>query len=206
MKIKATIDGQDLKQMFSAGTFWLEKIVPDINALNVYPVPDGDCGTNMLFTMRASLEELAKLQEKDASAVANAIARGALMGARGNSGVILSQIWHGLAEELKDSDIIDAQNLARALRGAAKTAYLALSNPVEGTILTVIRDAASAANKEKSHRNASLISVLTAAVNAARTSVMNTPNLLAILKDAGVVDAGGHGLFTFLKGALLHIN
>ena len=135
-----------------------------------------------------------------------AIARGALLGARGNSGVILSQIWRGLAQELKDKDIIDARNLAQALQEGASTAYLALSNPVEGTILTVMRDAANAATKETMNIDARPVSVLTAAVRAARASVMNTPNLLSVLKDAGVVDAGGHGLFTFFEGALHYIN
>lgn len=205
MELKTTIDGHDLREMFSAGAAWLEKIVPDINALNVYPVPDGDCGTNMLCTIRASIQEVAKVPDGSASEVAKAIAYGALLGARGNSGVILSQIWHGLAKELQDKDIIDAKDLAQALQEAANTAYLALSNPVEGTILTVIHDAAAAANKEILHTDADSISVLTAAVGAARESVLNTPNLLSVLREAGVVDAGGHGLFTFLEGALLYI-
>ncbi len=205
MKRKTTIDGHDLMAMFTAGANWLEKIVPDINALNVYPVPDGDCGTNMLLTIRASLAEADKHDDGCAADIAQAMAKGALMGARGNSGVILSQMWRGLAEELKDREIIDAKNLAQALQVAADTAYFALSNPVEGTILTVMRDAASAARQEATRTDASSISVLATAVNAARASVMNTPNLLAVLKDAGVVDAGGHGLYTFLEGALLYL-
>jgi DAK2 domain fusion protein YloV len=205
MERKKTLDGHDLKAMFAAGAAWLEKIVPDINALNVYPVPDGDCGTNMLFTIRASIEESAKLVNGGVTEVVQAIANGALMGARGNSGVILSQMWRGLAQKLKDKEVIDATGLAQALQEAAKTAYLALSNPVEGTMLTVMRDAASAADQEAKSADASSVSVLGAAVNAARASVMNTPNLLAVLKDAGVVDAGGHGLYTFLEGALLSL-
>ena len=160
MERKPTLDGHDLRAMFTAGTSWLEKIVPDINALNVYPVPDGDCGTNMLLTMRASLAETARLVDGGIGSVADAIARGALMGARGNSGVILSQIWRGLAQELKDKKIIDAKDLAQALQEAAETAYLALSNPVEGTILTVMRDAASAAGQEATSTDASSVSVL----------------------------------------------
>ncbi len=205
MERKKTIDGRDLRAMFSAGAAWLEKIVPDINALNVYPVPDGDCGTNMLLTMRASLAEAAKLADGGATAMVQAIAKGALMGARGNSGVILSQIWRGLAQGLDGKNVIGASDLALAFQEAADTAYLALSNPVEGTILTVMRDAASSAGREAASADASAVSVLTAAVNAARASVMNTPNLLAVLKDAGVVDAGGHGLYTFLEGALLYL-
>jgi DAK2 domain fusion protein YloV len=205
MERKTTLDGYDLKAMFSAGAAWLEKIVPDINALNVYPVPDGDCGTNMLLTLRASLEATGGVVNGDIGPVADAVARGALMGARGNSGVILSQIWRGLAQCLTDKKVVDAGGLAEALQNAADTAYLALSNPVEGTILTIIRDAASAADREASSAGASPVSVLAAAVAAARASVLNTPELLNVLKEAGVVDAGGHGLYTFLEGALLYL-
>jgi DAK2 domain fusion protein YloV len=206
MKRAVTLSGSELRSMLIAGTGWLEKIVVDINALNVYPVPDGDCGTNMLFTMRASLAEAARLTDNASiSAVAEAIARGALMGARGNSGVILSQIWRGLFEGLKSRETVDIYDLAQALKEASVVAYKALSNPVEGTILTVMRDAASAAGKEASNTRASLVSVMKAVVDAARASVINTPNLLQVLKDAGVVDAGGHGLFTLFEGALLHL-
>jgi DAK2 domain fusion protein YloV len=206
MKRAVTLSGSELRSMLIAGTGWLEKIVVDINALNVYPVPDGDCGTNMLFTMRASLAEAARLTDNASiSAVAEAIARGALMGARGNSGVILSQIWRGLFEGLKSRETVDIYDLAQALKEASVVAYQALSNPVEGTILTVMRDAASAAGKEASNTRASLVSVMKAVVDAAKASVINTPNLLQVLKDAGVVDAGGHGLFTLFEGALLHL-
>jgi DAK2 domain fusion protein YloV len=205
MERKLTLDGHDLKAMFAAGADWLEKIAPGINALNVYPVPDGDCGTNMLLTIRASLDEAAHSENGSVAVMTQAIAKGALLGARGNSGVILSQMWRGLAQELKNAKVIDAKDLARALQEAAETAYLALSQPVEGTILTVMREAAVAATQEAANTGASPASVLVAAVNAARASVMNTPNLLAVLKDAGVVDAGGHGLYTFLEGALNYL-
>jgi len=192
--------------MLIAGTGWLEKIVPDINALNVYPVPDGDCGINMLFTMRSSLAEASSLDDDAGiSSVAEALAKGSLMGARGNSGVILSQIWRGLYEGLKGKESIDAQDFATALEQASKTARHALSNPVEGTILTVIKDAASAATQEAFNSSSSPISAIEAAVDAARISVKKTPDLLQVLKDAGVVDAGGHGFFTLLEGALLHL-
>ncbi len=198
------INGKDLKEMFTAATNWLEKIVPDINALNVYPVPDGDCGTNMLFTMRASLAEASRVTDDRVSSVAQAMAKGALMGARGNSGVILSQIWRGLANSLKEKVMVDGREFAEALSEASKTAYHALSSPVEGTILTVIKDTAKAASK-RAKVNSSLVSVLESSVNAARASVAKTPNLLNVLKEAGVVDAGGHGLYTLLEGALLHL-
>jgi DAK2 domain fusion protein YloV len=202
----ATLSGKDLKEMLVAGTGWLEKIVGDINALNVYPVPDGDCGTNMLFTMRSSMAEATSLEySAGISSVAGAIAKGALMGARGNSGVILSQIWRGLFEGISSRETIDSRELAHALKQASDVAYRALSNPVEGTILTVMRDVASAADEEALDSGSSPISTIEAAVDAARISVKNTPNLLQVLKDAGVVDAGGHGLYTLLEGALLHL-
>ncbi len=205
MNAKAVLDGYDLKNLFHAGADWLETIIDDINALNVFPVPDGDTGTNMVATLRASLEAAAASNGSVAS-VAYAIDKGALMGARGNSGVILSQILHGMAEELKGKEIIDADTFARALENASDTAYTSLTHPVEGTMLTVIRDAASAARKSADTPGATFVSVLTAAVHGARASVMETPGLLPVLKEAGVVDAGGHGLFTFLEGALLHIS
>lgn len=200
------LNGNDILAMTIAGTEWLEKIVPEINAMNVYPVPDGDCGTNMLLTLRSSIDEAARLPDtSQISVVVSAIAKGALMGARGNSGVILSQIWRGFAEALKDKNVIDASDLAQALRKAAEVAYKALTNPVEGTILTVIKDAAEAAVSRASTADPSPISVLEAAVLAARESVVNTPNLLEDLREAGVLDAGGHGLYTFLEGALLSL-
>ena len=201
-----SLSGKDLKEMLIAGTGWLEKIVPDINALNVYPVPDGDCGINMLFTMRSSLAEATNLDDNAGiSLVAEALAKGSLMGARGNSGVILSQIWRGLSEGVKGKDTIDAKEFATAMEQASETAHHALSNPVEGTILTVIKDAASAASREAFNPDSSPISTIEAAVDAARISVKKTPDLLQVLKDAGVVDAGGHGFFTLLEGALLHL-
>jgi DAK2 domain fusion protein YloV len=202
--MERTLDGNGLKEMFTAATNWLERVVPDINALNVYPVPDGDCGTNMLFTMRASLAEATRATDNSVSSVAQAMAKGALMGARGNSGVILSQIWRGMAKSLNSRVVITGKVFAEALCEAATTAYHAFSNPVEGTILTVIRDASKAA-RDKASGNASLFSVLETSVMAARASVANTPNLLQVLKDAGVVDAGGHGLYTLLEGAMLHL-
>lgn len=198
------LDGNDILAMTIAGTEWLERVVPQINAMNVYPVPDGDCGTNMFLTLCSSIEEAKRLTDtSQASAVAFAIARGALMGARGNSGVILSQIWRGFSEALKDRSTISAADLALALQKAAEVAYRALTNPVEGTILTVIKDAARAAISRASDNDTNPTSVLEAAVLAARESVVNTPNLLEELREAGVLDAGGHGLYTFLEGALL---
>ncbi len=202
---RRTIAGQELKGMFAAGLDWFEKSVSEIDALNVFPVPDGDCGTNMLLTTRSSLDEASKVHEGSISSVAQAMAKGALMGARGNSGVILSQIWRGLASSLKEKVTIDGKDLAEALIQASEMAYRGLSNPVEGTILTVIREAAQAAEKRAMDGNGSVASVLEAAVAAAKESVANTPSLLPVLKEAGVVDAGGQGLYTLLEGALLYL-
>jgi DAK2 domain fusion protein YloV len=204
MKQVDTIGGQDLKEMFSAATNWLEKSAPDIDALNVFPVPDGDCGTNMLLTMRSSIEEAGRAPSQSVSIVAQAMAKGSLMGARGNSGVILSQIWRGVAKSINGKDSIGGAELAEALTEASDTAYKGLSNPVEGTILTVLKDTAKAA-RDKATKNTDVVGVLESAVDAASESVANTPSLLAVLRETGVVDAGGQGLFTLLEGALLYL-
>jgi len=201
MKQFDTINGQDLREMFAAATTWLEKNASDIDVLNVFPVPDGDTGTNMLLTMRSSIEEAYRAPDRSASAVIQAMANGALMGARGNSGVILSQIWHGLAQGLAGKESFTGSDLADALLQASAMAYKGISNPVEGTILTVIREAASAAQAQAASASNDLISVMEATVSAANESVANTPSLLPVLREAGVVDAGGQGLYTILEGA-----
>jgi DAK2 domain fusion protein YloV len=191
--------------MFSAATSWLEKSSADIDALNVFPVPDGDTGTNMMLTMRSTLEEAYRAPDHSASGVAHAMAKGALMGARGNSGVILSQIWRGLAQGLDDKESFVAADLAEALQQSVYTAYKAVCDPVEGTILTVIKDAAAAAQSRVEEGDEDIISVLEATVDAAGKSVAKTPTLLKVLKDSGVVDAGGQGLYTILEGALRYL-
>lgn len=196
--------GRELREMFTAATSWLEKSVPDINALNVFPVPDGDCGTNMLLTLRSTVEEAYRAPDSDASEVAQAMARGALMGARGNSGVILSQIFRGLAEELGGKGSFGGREFAAGLTQGAAVAYKALSHPVEGTILTVARDAAVAATTA-SAQTESLCHIVDAAVSAAKESVANTPSLLPVLRQAGVVDAGGQGLCVVLEGVLQYL-
>ncbi|HEY51460.1 MAG TPA: DAK2 domain-containing protein [Dehalococcoidia bacterium] len=199
------IDGKNFIQMFSAATNWLEKSASDIDALNVFPVPDGDCGTNMLLTMRSCIEEAYRSADHNVSSVVQAMYRGALMGARGNSGVILSQIWRGIANSLDKKKLIDGNDLAEALLQAAETAYKGLSNPVEGTMLTVIREVAMIAKERSPVVKGDLVSVLDAAVAAAREAVARTPELLPVLREAGVVDAGGQGLYTLLEGALLFL-
>jgi len=205
MKQADLISGQELREMFIVATAWLEKSASDIDALNVFPVPDGDTGTNMLLTMHAGVEEAYQAPDNSASAVAQALAKGALMGARGNSGVILSQIWRGLAQDLAEKKALTGADLSGALQQAAAMAYRGISNPVEGTILTVIKDASLAARKQATDGENDPISVLEATVNAANESVANTPSLLPVLKESGVVDAGGQGLYTILEGALHYL-
>src|SRR5208283_1393655 len=195
----STLSGSDLREMASAATNWLEKSASDIDALNVFPVPDGDCGTNMLLTMKSGVEEAFRLGDKSVSEISQAIAKGALMGARGNSGVITSQIWRGISQSLKDKRIINAKDWADAWLAAVDTAYKGLSNPVEGTILTVLKDAAKAAQMAAKN-GATPADVTEAEMLAASESVALTPSLLPALHDAGVVDAGGQGLFTLLEG------
>jgi len=204
-KKENVITGQELREMFAAATAWLEKSAPDIDELNVFPVPDGDTGTNMLLTMRSSVEEAYRAPDHSAAGVAQALAKGALMGARGNSGVILSQIMRGIAEEIDDKETISGGDLAKALSRAAKVAYKGLSNPIEGTILTVIKDASNTACKVTGKNGKDVVAVMEATVESARESVANTPTLLPVLKEAGVVDAGGQGLYTILEGALHYL-
>ena len=205
MKQADSISGQNLREIFAAATAWLEKSASDIDALNVFPVPDGDTGTNMLLTMRSTIEEAYRAPDQSASAVVQAMARGALTGARGNSGVILSQIWRGMAQSLAEKESLDSNDLANALLQGTTMAYKGLSNPVEGTILTVIREAASAAKEQASTDKNDLLSVMEAIVNAAKEAVGNTPKLLPVLREAGVVDAGGQGLYTILEGAFRYL-
>jgi len=205
MKQVDSISGQELREMFVAATTWLEKSASDVDAMNVFPVPDGDTGTNMLLTMRSSMEEAYRAPDRSASVVAQAMAKGALIGARGNSGVILSQIWRGLAQGLQEKKSFVGSDLADALQQASIMAYQGLSNPVEGTMLTVIREASAAAQAQAATGSSDLISVMQAIVSTAKESVANTPSLLPVLREAGVVDAGGQGLYTILEGALYYL-
>ncbi|MBN1376199.1 MAG: DAK2 domain-containing protein [Dehalococcoidia bacterium] len=195
-------NGKDLRDMFAAGSNWLEKSVAEVNAINVFPVPDGDTGTNMLLTLRSVIEEADRAADTTAAVMAKAMSHGALLGARGNSGVILSQIFRGISKGLDGKDSFDGVDWAKALALAAKTAREGMSNPVEGTILTVIKDAATVALQVAEKSPHDLIAIVTAAVAEARESVARTPNLLPALMEAGVVDAGGEGLYIVMDGAL----
>lgn len=198
-------NGRQLKQLLHAGTSWLERHAASINALNVFPVPDGDTGTNMLLTMRAALAELDSMADDSAASVAHAIAHGALMGARGNSGVILSQLLRGIASGLKDKKQFDGTDFAAALKEGSTIAYKGVIKPVEGTILTVGREAAEAAQEAVNNGVRDFTPVMERVVTAARDSVARTPLLLSVLRDAGVVDAGGQGLYVILEGGLRYL-
>src|SRR6266702_2527790 len=197
----SVFDGQDLKKAILAAATWLEEHREAINALNVFPVPDGDTGSNMSATMKAAVRNIATSSETSAGVVAAKIAHDALLGARGNSGVILSQTLRGLAKGLQQKQTFNANDLAGALQEASSLAYRAVIKPVEGTILTVVREAAEAA-KISAARGDDLIGLLQEATAAARRSVARTPDLLPALKQAGVVDAGGQGFCTILEGIL----
>ena len=201
---RRSCDGDGLLGAFRAAVANLELHVDELNSLNVYPVPDGDTGSNMFATVNAALEEAEGTAGQPAERIAAAISFGALMGARGNSGVITSQIFRGMAEGLGGKRRFNGLDLAHALSLGSKAAYAAVAKPVEGTILTVIREAADAA-VSAAERVDDLETVLTATLDAAEKSVARTPSLLAILREAGVVDAGGQGLYRLFQGALLHL-
>lgn len=194
-------DGSGLLTAFRAAVANVEAHVEEVNNLNVFPVPDGDTGANMLATLRAALEEAERVESREAGRIAAALSFGSLMGARGNSGVIASQIIRGAAEALAGKQRFNALDLAHALRAGAEAAYAAVSRPVEGTMLTVARETAAAAVEAAEGAN-DIEAVLVAATEAARESVERTPSLLPILREAGAVDAGGQGLYRILQGFL----
>lgn len=202
--MRKACDGTGLLEAFRAAVANLDAHVDEINGLNVFPVPDGDTGSNMAATVRAALEEAETVAGEPAERIAAAISFGALMGARGNSGVITSQIFRGMAEALQGKKRINGLDLANALSEGSKTAYGAVAKPVEGTILTVIRESAAATVAVAEHEK-DLERVLATTVDAAEKSVARTPSLLPILREAGVVDSGGQGLYRLFQGALLYM-
>src|SRR5919109_1994440 len=201
---KQSINGQSIKRLVEAGLTWLRTNQQTVNALNVFPVPDGDTGTNMVLTMQSAWNEIKDLGHRSISDMAAAVSKGALMGARGNSGVILSQLWRGFARGVHGKDILDGPTLAKAFGEARDTAYKGVVRPVEGTILTVAKEVALATEAAlKSTQDP--IQILEVAVQAADAAVQKTPELLPVLKQAGVVDSGGKGLFFILEGMLRHV-
>ncbi len=172
----------------------------EVDALNVFPVPDGDTGTNMSLTFSAASQEVSKFVTSNLSDVAKALSTASLRGARGNSGVILSQFCRGIYKALEGLEVADSKQLSAAFKNGADTAYKAVMRPTEGTILTVAKDSSNAAVKA-SEENEDIVAVMSTMLEAARKSLNNTPNLLPVLKEAGVVDAGGAGLLKILEGA-----
>jgi DAK2 domain fusion protein YloV len=199
METLARLAATDLRQTVLRFRDALRAHQEELNRLNVYPVPDGDTGTNMALTLESVCAELVTAESMHE--VCHAISRGSLMGARGNSGVILSQILRGFSDVFTQFDGIGAAELSAGLRRASDAAYQAVMRPVEGTILTVVRAAADAAEQ---HAGDGLVALLDAACEAANDAVARTPDLLPVLKEAGVVDAGGKG-FTLLLDALLEV-
>jgi hypothetical protein len=183
---------------------WLRTNQQLVNSLNVFPVPDGDTGTNMVLTMQAAFAEIENSSERNFGRMVHSLAHGALMGARGNSGVILSQLWRGFARALDNVEYLDGRGFVHALASARDTAYKGVVRPVEGTILTVAKDAA-AAGEHALAETSDLVELLDRVVQAADVSVQHTPQLLPVLKEAGVVDSGGKGFYFILEGMLRHI-
>jgi DAK2 domain fusion protein YloV len=192
-------DGQSFKAALKSAELALEKRIEEVNNLNVFPVPDGDTGINMYLTLQAANAAVEGLDSNSAAEISARLARGALLGARGNSGVILSQILRGIARGLEGRERFSATDFARALGEGSQSAYHAIAQPVEGTILTAIREASEAA-KERAEDGGDLKETVAAALAQAKTSVARTPELLPRLKEAGVVDAGGKGLYYFFQG------
>jgi uncharacterized protein len=193
------LDGATLRDLFLAGLTWLDRHHEIVNALNVFPVPDGDTGTNMLLTMRSACREITSENLHSAAEVCKAAAHGALMGARGNSGVILSQILRGFSRSLDGATTISGPQFAAALAEGSRVAYKGVNRPVEGTILTVVREASAAAEgAAKTDPDPRFIMART--VQAADEAVANTPKLLPVLAQTGKVDSGGKGLFFILEG------
>nr|WP_134700322.1 DAK2 domain-containing protein [Ammoniphilus sp. YIM 78166] len=193
------LNAKELTKMYLTGAATLSRHAAKVDALNVFPVPDGDTGTNMNLTMTSGVAELRKQPSVHAGRVAQSLSKGLLMGARGNSGVILSQIFRGFAKAVGDQETINAAQFAQALTQGVSKAYDAVMKPVEGTILTVAKDAAAGAERA-ARKSEDVLVVLKAAVDAAEESLSRTPDLLPVLKEVGVVDSGGQGLVYIYSG------
>ncbi len=193
------IDGQLLKQMIISGTNNLYNHYPEIDALNVFPVPDGDTGMNMNLTMSSGMKEIQNRNDTDAYTIAVAFSKGLLMGARGNSGVITSQIFRGFSQSLEGKKSMNALDLAEAFVNGSEVAYKAVIRPVEGTILTVVRESSKAMLTYVTSEM-TIEKAFAYLLSEARASLLRTPELLPILKEVGVVDSGGYGLVTILEG------
>lgn len=198
---RESIDASTLQKMIIAGANRLDANKQMVNDLNVFPVPDGDTGTNMSLTILAAAKEVGNIATEDVYAIAKAASSGSLRGARGNSGVILSQLVRGFSRGLEAHPVIDGIVLANAMKKGADTAYKAVMKPKEGTILTVAREMASKA-VEIAPETGDIVELLTEVIKHGRETLNQTPEMLPVLKEAGVVDAGGEGLMCILEGAL----
>ncbi len=200
------LSGGDLRQAFAAATASLERYRDAINALNVFPVPDGDTGTNMLLTIRSALEKCPGDGEASAAEVSSGLAEGAFWGARGNSGVILSQLFRGLADALQEAETCSGRDLARGLSLAADAAYGSVAQPVEGTMLTVLRSTSLSVQELLEGEDTAEPRIIWGqAFRSAVDAVYRTPSQMRILQEAGVVDAGGMGVAVIIGGALCHL-
>ena len=202
MKIETSLkrDGYLLRELTRAGLAAISANRELVNALNVFPVPDGDTGTNMMLTMRSISEEMDAKSTEDVSATAEKMSRAALLGARGNSGLIMAQLFRGLEYALKDAEQIDAKRFAQGLKLAAEMAYGAVPEPKEGTMLTVLREMSEACAEKSSDTDITLLYLVSIAAAQAMDTVERTPEMLDVLKEAGVVDSGGLGLAIMLLG------
>ncbi len=196
------VDGPLFKRALLGSLTWLAQNHEEVNRLNVFPVPDGDTGTNMLLTLQSAVEDVKESGAAEVSKIAKLASHGSLMGARGNSGVILSQIFRGFARAVEGKSSLTPAELAAAFEEAANAAYRAVNKPTEGTILTVAREAGRAAALAAGTPDATVPRVIAGAAAGARAAVLKTPSQLQILRDAGVVDAGGFGLQLILEGML----
>ncbi|MDR1569747.1 MAG: DAK2 domain-containing protein [Oscillospiraceae bacterium] len=200
------IDGLLLREMLAAGASLLEKNRETVDALNVFPVPDGDTGTNMSLTAMSAVREVSAREINDAGEAAEAIAKGALRGARGNSGVILSQLFRGFARGVAGAQRIDAKLFAQGLRAGSETAYKAVMKPKEGTILTVARVVAEEAARQAEREPDDLAALFRVMLSSGEAVLRKTPDMLPALKQAGVVDAGGRGLLLIYSGMNAALN
>lgn len=195
------IKAKDFKNMVAAGRNRLENNAEYVNSLNVFPVPDGDTGTNMNLTFTSGSKSVKESSDEHVGAISKALAKGLLMGARGNSGVILSQLFRGFSKSIETKEVLDAKALAKAFKGGVDSAYSAVMKPVEGTVLTVARESADAGVKTAENTD-NVIEVMEAVLEEAKASLKRTPDLLAVLAEVGVVDSGGQGLVYIYEGFL----
>jgi DAK2 domain fusion protein YloV len=197
--VEEYFDGKTLRAALQEAELCLEDHIEELNLLNVFPVPDGDTGINMFITLKSANEAVANINTDSAATVSAVAARGALLGASGNSGVILSQILRGIAKGMEMKERFSCIHFAESLQTAAEMARRAVTNPVEGTIITVSREASEMAMR-MAKKGATLKQTMKAIVLQSKRTVRRTPELLPELKEAGVVDAGGKGLFYFFQG------